>query len=147
MALYLFDTNVLIALIWRQHVLHNPAHIWWEALGEQDQWATCPLTECGFVRLSSNPRTGAQHARPFEAIGLLNKFSQDPRHIFWEDDVAVGGTEYPGRAVRGHQQVTDAYLYALCRKRGGTLVTFDKAIKMFASELKDADRVLLLPAN
>jgi predicted nucleic acid-binding protein len=46
----LFDVNVLIALFDPAHVHHESAHAWWKA-NQSSGWATCPLTENGFVRV------------------------------------------------------------------------------------------------
>jgi len=50
----LLDVNVLLALAWPTHVHHAAAHRWFaenHAMG----WATCPLTQLGFVRLGIQP--------------------------------------------------------------------------------------------
>jgi uncharacterized protein len=36
----------------------------------------------------------------------------------------------PWLAIRGHRQVTDAYLAALARKHGAKLATFDQALAL-----------------
>ena len=43
MSVALLDVNVLIALLDRRHVHHEPAHGWF-ATAQADGWATCPLT-------------------------------------------------------------------------------------------------------
>ena len=58
------DVNVLIALAWPNHVHHDPARSWFAA-NLNTGWATCPLTEAGFVRLSCNRLAVKQ-----EAFGL-----------------------------------------------------------------------------
>jgi hypothetical protein len=52
---YLLDTNLLIALAWPQHIHHAQAHAWFGKTGHQ-AWATCPITQLGFVRISSNAK-------------------------------------------------------------------------------------------
>jgi predicted nucleic acid-binding protein len=52
--------------------------------------------------------------------------------VFWADDLPVGSAYFPTAALRGHQQITDAYLLALCASRGGQLATFDSAISSIA---------------
>jgi predicted nucleic acid-binding protein len=46
------DVNVLIALFDPAHIHHEPAHTWF-AVACEDGWATCPLTENGFLRVVS----------------------------------------------------------------------------------------------
>ena len=50
----LLDVNVLIALTWPNHVHHDAARSWFTEV-RNTGWATCPLTEAGFVRISCNP--------------------------------------------------------------------------------------------
>ena len=48
--MYLLDVNVLIALLDPIHVHHQKVTNWY--LGHcRDGWATCPLTENGFIRI------------------------------------------------------------------------------------------------
>ena len=49
-----------------------------------------------------------------------------PRHLFWADDQPYSAISWKG--VIGHRQVTDAYLVALARHRGGALATFDRGL-------------------
>ncbi len=53
MTTYLLDVNLLLALSDPMHFHHNSAHRW---LAEKVQraWATCPLTENGFIRIASH---------------------------------------------------------------------------------------------
>jgi len=51
----LLDVNALLALAWPNHQFHDAVV---ERLERQPAslWATCALTQLGFVRLSSNPK-------------------------------------------------------------------------------------------
>jgi predicted nucleic acid-binding protein len=49
----LLDVNVLIALAWPNHIHHRLASRWFDR-NRKSGWATCPLTQSGFVRVSSN---------------------------------------------------------------------------------------------
>jgi uncharacterized protein len=51
---YLLDVNLLLALTDPMHVHHEQAHRWFASKGDLS-WATCPLTENGFVRVASHP--------------------------------------------------------------------------------------------
>ena len=51
----LLDVNALVALAWDSHVHHVAIRSWFAARAA-DGWATCPITESGFVRVSSNPK-------------------------------------------------------------------------------------------
>ena len=50
----LLDVNALLALAWPKHQFHDAIL---ERLERRPapRWATCALTQLGFVRLSSNP--------------------------------------------------------------------------------------------
>ena len=54
MTIYLLDINLLLALTDPMHVHHELSHQWFAKKGRK-AWATCPLTENGFVRIASHP--------------------------------------------------------------------------------------------
>ena len=70
MAVALLDINVLVALAWPNHEHHDISHRWFAAHAAAG-WATCPLIQCGFVRISSNPKIIANAVKPDDAIALL----------------------------------------------------------------------------
>lgn len=132
----LLDVNVLVALAWPQHVHHLSALAWFKRRGRQP-WATCPLTQLAFVRVSSNAKIVQDAVSPREAMGLLRKITVLPGHRFWADDaVPTGQSVFDSVALVGHRQVTDAYLLALCLARNGRLATFDRGVQEL---LADAD--------
>jgi predicted nucleic acid-binding protein len=49
------DINLLIALLWSHHEHHRVARRWFQ---DVRRFATCPLTQLGFVQVSSNPAIG-----------------------------------------------------------------------------------------
>ena len=69
------DVNVLIALAWPNHVHHAAAWVWFKANRKQG-WATCPLTEAGFVRVSCNPSVVRHTVTPLDAIAVLERLTQ-----------------------------------------------------------------------
>ena len=125
----LLDVNVLVALFDPMHEHHAAAFGWWTANRDQG-WATCPLTQNGFVRVISS----ASYPRPLrlaDAVALLQAQVSQPGHVFWPDDVALVDTAYfDHHHLRGPSQITDAYLLALAIHHGGRLVTFDRAISL-----------------
>src|SRR5258708_12051792 len=66
---YLLDVNVLLALTWPNHELHQATHQWWRA--SRKIWATCAITEMAFIRLSSNQPVTSAAVTPYEAATLL----------------------------------------------------------------------------
>jgi uncharacterized protein len=122
--------NVLVALAWPNHVHHETAHRWFAARQRtKEGWATCPITQSGFVRVSSNARVVPQARSPLEAIQLLERMVALPGHEFWTDDVSIVSSKHVAREkLMGHGQVTDAHLLALAITRHGVLATFDAGV-------------------
>ena len=77
----LLDTNVLIALAWPNHVHHAAARKWFSGRS-QSGWATCLLTEAGFVRVSCNPRAVQYEVTRNAAIDLLERLKREGSHSF-----------------------------------------------------------------
>lgn len=134
----LLDVNVLIALSWPTHVHHSAAKAWFE-INKHRGWATCPLTQLGFVRISSNASFIEGYVSPGEAAHLLSQATESGRHEFWPDDLSAVSTEVISELVQGHKQTTDAYLLALARKRGGKLVTFDAKLRSLLVDNAEAE--------
>ncbi len=125
---YLLDTNVLIALLWPSHARHDLA-VKWFARHRGKGWATCPLTEAGFVRIVSNAAFSRDAVTPREAAGVLAANTAAKDHAFWPDEVPFAeAIAFAGARLVGHQQVTDAYLLGLALRRGGMLATLDERI-------------------
>ena len=124
----LLDVNVLIALAWPAHVHHRVAQDWFSK-NAASGWATCPLTQWSFVRISSNPRIIPEAVSPRQAISQLAEILKLPHHTFWPED--VGLTELAAvqdSFLVGHRQVTDAYLLGLAVHHKGQLATLDQDI-------------------
>ncbi len=140
----LLDVNVLVALAWPNHIHHTRAHAWF-ASARRGGWATCPLTQSGFVRVSSNATAIPDARTPGEAKALLRRIVRLPGHTFWPDDVAASeeGDAVFARVV-GYRQVTDAHLLALAIRRGGRLATFDTGIRDLVPPDVDAGSILEL---
>jgi toxin-antitoxin system PIN domain toxin len=125
---HLLDINLLIALAWPHHVHHAKAHEWFRKTGRA-AWATCPIVQVGFIRISSNPKIIADAVTPRDALGLLKSILKVPGHVFWPDAVAPYDTNiFASTALVGPRQVTDAYLLALAQHHKGKLATFDGGI-------------------
>ena len=123
---FLLDLNLLLALAWPSHVHHGNAHMWFEREGSAS-WATCPLTQLGFIRLSSNPAFTSDAVTPTAALAALEAMTSIDAHGFWADEIDCSTEAFSagGRMV-GHRQVTDAYLLSLARAHSGCLATLDK---------------------
>jgi uncharacterized protein len=140
----LLDVNLLISLAWPNHLHHAAARAWFAGRGGQP-WATTPVTEAGFVRVSSNAAAIPTAVTPGEARSLLSQIRGVEGHVSFPDDVElVTGNEpaLTGRLV-GHRQVTDAHLLALARRHGARLATLDQAVKTMAGQ--GAGDVVVVP--
>lgn len=128
----LLDVNVLLALFNPKHTHHEIAHDWF-ADNQYRGWATCPATQNGFVRVLSNPASGAGPFRPAEVVAFLQRFCSVKEHTFWTDAVSLSDTKlFEPSFIRGHRQVSDIYLLGLAKKMGGYLATFDQGIPLAA---------------
>src|SRR3954470_9667536 len=85
---YLLDTNILIALAWRNHVHHVEVAGWFERQAAA-RFRTCPITQTGFVRISSNSSFSPSAVLPAEAAALLKRVTNLPGHDFWPDDLPL----------------------------------------------------------
>ena len=128
----LLDLNVLIALTDDSHQHHERARNWLESCG-QESWGICPLTEAGYVRVTTNPaaHTGARTLAKSAAV--LKELSREPGYRYWPitESWAILTAPFADR-IFGHQQVTDAYLLGLAIKEDGVLVSFDRGLKYMA---------------
>jgi uncharacterized protein len=138
------DVNVLIALAWPNHV-HHVLAIEWFKQQQPMGWATCPLTQSGFVRVSSN-RLVLPHAKsPQQAILVLRKIVALSGHVFWKDDIAMASsTLIAPMKIQGHRQVGDAHLLAIALSQNGYLATLDAGIASLVPKESLREEVICL---
>jgi uncharacterized protein len=130
---YLLDANVLIALSIAEHEHHRRVSTW---LATVERVAVCPIVEGALVRflvrVGESARTAAQ---------VVDQIRANPRCDFWPDALSYADIDLSN--VRGHRQVTDAYLVALATTHDGCqLATLDGAL---ARERRE--HVFLVPAG
>ena len=130
----LLDINILTALLWPAHEHHEAAHRWFGGRADA-RWATCSLTQLGFVRIVSNPAFSRDALSPADGLALLGDNLTHPAHEFWSDSLqlpaAVRGME---ASLQGDKQLTAAYLLALAHRRKGVLATFDRGLRTLAGD-------------
>ncbi len=125
----LLDINVLLALLDSDHVDHRRAHEWLDD-GIAAGWASCAITQNGFVRIITQPRYPSP-VSPAVAIDLLGHACDSGYHEFWPCEVSLLDDLLVDRSrVHGPRQVTDAYLLALAVAHGGHFVTFDRSLSV-----------------
>ena len=127
----LLDVNVLLALLDSDHIHHARASSWL-VTEIQHGWASCAITQNGFVRVISQPNY-PNAVLPGDAIARLAEACGGEYHEFWPCAVSVLDPSVVDRSrVHGTRQVTDAYLLALATSRGGRFVTLDQAVPLSA---------------
>jgi hypothetical protein len=139
----LLDLNVLIALADPEHKHHQKARIWFTSAGKE-RLGICPLTEAGFLRVTTNPAFNPVPRTLEQAIAVLEALKG--RDDYWYCPIDRSWVELTApfaARIFGHQQVTDAYLLGLAIKEKGVLVTFDKGIQYLAGA-EFAQNVLLI---
>ncbi|MGQ0564202.1 MAG: TA system VapC family ribonuclease toxin [Gemmobacter sp.] len=128
----LLDVNILIALADPLHGFHESAHVWF-ATNAAAGWATCPITENGFLRIVGNPRYPRTMGSPAAVRPILESLLQTDGHVFWADSISLlRSTHVDIAAIRTSAQMTDTYLLALAVTNGGRLATFDRRLSTVA---------------
>ena len=127
----LLDINVLLALLDSDHVDHDRARDWINA-EIRHGWASCAITQNGFVRIISQPRYPSP-VSPGLALERLARASNTEYHEFWSCSVSLLDEHIFDRScLVGPRQVTDVYLLALATRHDGRFVTFDRSIPLSA---------------
>lgn len=123
MTTYLLDANVLIALTIAEHEHHARASRWASGVSS---FATCPVVEGALLRFLV--RLGESQAT---AMTVLRTVRAMRGCRFWPDDLSYADVDLSD--VRGHRQVTDAYLVALVRRHPRSqLATMDEGLAELA---------------
>jgi toxin-antitoxin system PIN domain toxin len=132
---YLLDGNVLAALSSDEHEHYQKAHQWFDSLTKYDEWAVCPLTDAGYIRLAANTSTRVGPGSIRRATEVLSEIQKLPGYSFWPIAESWATLTAPfATRISGHQQVTDAFLLGLAIKEDGVLVTFDRGLKYLAGQ-------------
>lgn len=139
----LLDVNVLVALFDQDHVDHVRVRAWLAARID-DGWASCPITQNGFVRVISQPAYPSP-VTAGEAIRLLDGAVSTFHHEFWPNAVSVLDERVVRRRhVLGHRQVTAVHLLATAVANGGCLAMLDRSVPIEAVAGATADHLALI---
>src|SRR6266567_8507121 len=111
---YLLDVSTLLARLWRTHVFHERVKIW----ADSEKLAVCPITELGFVRISTQPTFGASVT---DARKMLESFYKALAPKFIACDLAVLDSAPPATGA----QTTDFYLASLADIHGMKWATLE----------------------
>lgn len=121
----LLDVNTLLALGWVEH----EAHAWVVKRlthGAAPRWATCPITQLGFIRISSTSGIFSRNLSPHQAHAALAALCRDEKHHFLGEHLSALDCDFS--ALNEPRQTSDAYLVALARHHGLCLLTLDKRL-------------------
>lgn len=124
---YLLDSSVIIAAMSEDHTHHKVATEWLE---QCTSFAVCPITEGALVRFMKRQ---VPEDKKLPRL-LLAQMQNRPGYVFWSDDISY--SEVSLETLLGPNQVTDAYLVALARSKGGKLATFDQALAAIQSDVE-----------
>jgi predicted nucleic acid-binding protein len=123
--IYLLDVNALVAMGFLNHEFHPRVASWVHALASP-HFATCSITELGFVRvLAQAPAYGFTVAQA-RTLLLRLKRTRAARLQFIPDEHDV--SHLPGW-VRAPRQITDGHLVTLATANGALLATLDESIR------------------
>ena len=126
MTRYLLDVNALVALGFNEHEFYERVVSWFHTLRPgEDEFATCAITELGFVRLLTQaPLYGFSVAEAKHSL-LRLKSSGDIAFGFVADD--HDASRLPGW-VKTPKQTTDGHLAQLAKANDAVLATLDRGI-------------------
>jgi toxin-antitoxin system PIN domain toxin len=143
------DVNVLVALFDPAHVHHEIAHEWFSEARHRS-WATCPLTQSGFLRVVTNPAYPNRRLTVVEAASYLSQLianHPETHHFFRDDTSLLDSSRFDLGVISGHRQVADLHFLGICVRFKARLVTLDKGISALTSALvrESAEILLLMP--
>jgi uncharacterized protein len=123
----LLDISVLIALCDPNHVAHQRIAFWFEETGGK-AWASCPITENGFLRIISSPSYPGLSGSVSVAVELLRRLLRHRGHQFWPDDYSIANGVIDLRRIAGPKQITGLYLLGIAAKRKAKFSSLDLTI-------------------
>lgn len=113
--IYLLDVSALLAWLWRDHVHNERVESW----AEYQKLAVCPISELGFLRISTQPIIGASMK---EARSMLSSWLKSLNPTFIPcDEQALSG-----KIASESSKTTDIYLGNLAARHGLRLATLDE---------------------
>lgn len=112
--------------------------------GLDDGWASCAITQNGFVRIISRPRYPSPISTA-DAVELLGHADDNDSYEFWTWGISLLADRMVTRSrLYSPRQVTDSYLLALAVSRGGVLVTFDRSLSLASVNGATQDHLVVL---
>jgi uncharacterized protein len=136
---WLLDVNVLLGCAWKNHADH-PALLAW--LLQTGEWATSPITESGFVRISMTTAYQASFDDARKSLATLRALAG---YRFVTDDVAAASLP----KLTSYKDTTDAHLVTLAKRHGLKLATLDDGLigKAWAAGVAENPLLSLKPSS
>ena len=116
MSAFLLDVNSLLGCGWKSHLDHAALLTW---LMQLNEWATCPMTESGFMRISMTTAYRGSFEDTRKSLATLRALSG---HRFLTDDVDAASLP----VLTSYKDTTDAHLVTLAKRHGIKLATLDR---------------------
>jgi uncharacterized protein len=120
--MWLLDVSALVARLVQNHEHHERVMKWWPGR----QFAVCPITELGFLRVTCALGSSMEDAR-----SALAEYLRDESPTF----VPCDRRALDSAAVGSARKTTDIYLADLAASRGWRFATLDAGIVHAAVEL------------
>ncbi|HKV25329.1 MAG TPA: PIN domain-containing protein [Candidatus Acidoferrum sp.] len=122
---YLLDVSALVAAGVQKHEFFEQVVAWFQELSpEEDEFATCAITEIGFVRVLGLPQYGLPIEESKAVLQQLKASSRIAFSFIADDQDA---SRLP-RWVKMPKQVADGHLAQLAKANGAVLATLDRGI-------------------
>ena len=119
------DISALLAAIWQTHASHRKVDAWLAGKSV----AVCPLSELGFLRISTHPRGPFKAGMP-DARELLSDFLAKHKCSFIGADLQALES-----LATESDSVTDCYLADLAQRHGMRMATLDARLKHASAQL------------
>jgi len=124
--MHLLDINFLLAVFFKKHPHHEKAAQYYREFSAHG-WATCPITENGFLRIGLQQVFRDEAQSSSNLRNALRAWKLNSNHQFWADDISI--TNDLILEIPENKSVTELYLLALAVKNGGKFISFDKRIQ------------------
>lgn len=136
---YLLDGNLLVALAIHDHEFHRRSLDWFNSmLGQEHEFATCPITEGTLLRLMLILDKNASCLTAWKTLQDIRSLST---HQSWLDNFSYA--DLPLNGIQGHRQITDAWLVELARRKKGKLATLNAALATLHPDIAELIPVVL----
>src|SRR5579883_754032 len=113
---YLLDVSTLLAWLWSDHEHHHRVMRWQKG----QSFAVCPITELGFLHVSTQPVFGATMADACEMLSVWHK-KVWPKYVPCDLQV-LSSVKAPSSG-----KTTDFYMASLADKHGMRWATLDES--------------------